>query len=874
MCFKSVFNRLRKHDQSSHTMRASRLLPLLMAVILISCQARPAVTKPTNISVLTEPTATQRSPIRALPTSTLIPTQSATSGHPAETPLSQPIDFSIQEGQPFADVPLKAFQPVPYRGKLDTLPIQFDQLGNFAVIQGLTAQQKEFLRQNGFVVIQSGDRQFKDLRRTVSTHYGQPYYLTTDAAYHALHKTFDDLLATLDQQYLRPVLGRLLEAEYSQVSEYVEATVGQPLSKDVELAKNYLAVALKLLYPEKALDSQVEARIALQIVQIMQYGGKQDSLLIPGLEDDYGAYRPVSHYSGIPALEAYFRCMTWLGRVAFQFKNPDVPELVPSRAPLIMTLAQREANVNGVPAYEVWLDLYHITNFMVGPSDDPGPVEINALMEQVFGPVPVLSDLMDENQWQEFLGKTEQLPAPKIDSTFASFSAAQEASRDWRFMGQRFTLDGFIFQNMIFDKVGTLQEPRGFPSGLDVAAAFGSPQALEALDAAGETRYVNFSEQMNFVRKIVNEQPEAEWHNRFYSAWLYAFRPQVSPKDSSFPPYMRTIAWGYKDVNSLLGSWAELKHDTVLYAKMPEGKGGGGPPTSGLAPAYVEPNPNVFYRLAYPAASLYEGLSPYIATWDDKGWGETPSSNDWTPPLIFYNHHHQLGNLAEYFNKFGEIAERELKGEALTQEDYGVIQTCLELKDCKDHGLYTDNPPEMDPFPVIAAVSGYQDSVLEAGVGYLNRIYVAVPLEGKLEIAQGGVFSYYEFTQPRTNRLTDQAWIEMLETNPPAAPAWTSLFVLPGGQPTDALAFRVGDVYILTEKGYTPPLNMRAGPSTSEAVLRKLDRPFYLTIKDGPVKNSEGTWWKIELYDWSENGGPTEGWVVENQEWFIRSTTE
>jgi len=130
MCFKSVFNRLRKHDQSSHTMRASRLLPLLMAVILISCQARPAVTKPTNISVLTEPTATQRSPIRALPTSTLIPTQSATSGHPAETPLSQPIDFSIQEGQPFADVPLKAFQPVPYRGKLDTLPIQFDQFDN------------------------------------------------------------------------------------------------------------------------------------------------------------------------------------------------------------------------------------------------------------------------------------------------------------------------------------------------------------------------------------------------------------------------------------------------------------------------------------------------------------------------------------------------------------------------------------------------------------------------------------------------------------------------------------------------------------------------------------------------------------------------
>jgi len=35
--------------------------------------------------------------------------------------------------------------------------------------------------------------------------------------------------------------------------------------------------------------------------------------------------------------------MTWLGREAFKLKDPDVPGLTPSRAPLVMTLALREA---------------------------------------------------------------------------------------------------------------------------------------------------------------------------------------------------------------------------------------------------------------------------------------------------------------------------------------------------------------------------------------------------------------------------------------------------------------------------------------------------------------------------------------------------
>ncbi len=70
--------------------------------------------------------------------------------------------------------------------------------------------------------------------------------------------------------------------------------------------------------------------------------------------------------------------------------------------------------------------------------------------------------------------------------------------------------------------------------------------------------------------------------------------------------------------------------------------------------------------------------------------------------------------------------------------------------------------------------------VLEEAIGYIDEIYAAVPVDGKLRIAKGGVYSYYEFTWPLNDRLTDTQWRQMLEaqTTPPR-PEWTKAFVVP-----------------------------------------------------------------------------------------------
>ena len=184
------------------------------------------------------------------------------------------------------------------------------------------------------------------------------------------------------------------------------------------------------------------------------------------------------------------------------------------------------------------------------------------------------------------------------------------AEKGWRFMGQRFTLDGMIFQNLIFDRVQDKPDGtrRDFPTGLDVMAAFGSTPALMELDAMGANEFPNYQDQLIKMVAAVQDQSEAQWLGRFYDGWLYSFLPVVRAKGDPFPSYMQTKAWSYKDLNTGLGSWAELKHDTILYTKMPEGAGGGGPPMSEPAASYVEPNPTAFYRMGYMAKMLSCGL--------------------------------------------------------------------------------------------------------------------------------------------------------------------------------------------------------------------------------------------------------------------------
>jgi hypothetical protein len=832
--------------------RLGKCFPFMFMILaMLACTLGPQPTA--TLSALIEPTLPAE--LQATPTGVI--RQSGGEPLPA---------FSVDLTRPFGGNQLTRWQPYTYAGVDFELPLTLSESANKHVLDGLTHEQRLFLSENGFVVVRceasckgSEGEQFNRIRRQVSEHYGQ--------------LTFDETLKALEREQIQPRIILLVKATLDETLSYLPTLKGTSLEADAELAAAYLAVALKLLDPASEVPLEFQDAVRTQVEQIDAGGGRARSTLIPDFEDDYGAYKPVSHYAGDPGREAYFRGMTWLGRVHFPLTGLS-PDMKPSRAPLVITLALRRAQVsefNSTGSQE-WAKIHELLTFLVGPSDDSGPLEYAALMDKIYGNSPGLADLADDTLWLKYQNRADELPvSSRINSTFMTSLSKLDEGKGWRFLGQRFTLDGFILQNLVYDKVGTQENPRLLPSGLDVMAAFGSQAAFQALEAAGAMEYENYAQQMQKMQQGVTSQSEAEWLGGFYNIWLYAFLPQVMPKDERFPNYMRSTAWGYKEMNSALGSWTELKHDTALYAKMPEGVGGGGPPSSGPAPGYVEPNPQVFYRMAHAMFELETGLQIRSMT-----EGFAPSQEgDFTYPNGLYSLVGGLRGFGDQLKELGDIAARELAGEALTSVDWESIQSCLGPVECRIEGMEhieeiagVPAPLKMPLVPVAVAVYGVDDRILTAAVGKVNRIYVVVPVDGKFQFAQGGVFSYYEFTTPRSERLTDDDWRQKLANNPPETPVWADNFSIPlgGGELTDVLAFRVGDWLKVTDAGAF--LNMRDKAGRGNKIVKILQPGNYIEIIEGPVRIYADLWWKVRTEDYAN---PLEGWILEDQTWYERA---
>ena len=70
--------------------------------------------------------------------------------------------------------------------------------------------------------------------------------------------------------------------------------------------------------------------------------------------------------------------------------------------------------------------------------------------------------------------------------------------------------------------------------------------------------------------------------------------------------------------------------------------------------------------------------------------------------------------------------------------------------------------------------------MLEVAVGNVNLCVIAIDNEDDHCVYVGPVFSYYEFTQPATNRLTDAEWQKLIATQKVSSrPGWTDLFQAP-----------------------------------------------------------------------------------------------
>ena len=108
---------------------------------------------------------------------------------------------------------------------------------------------------------------------------------------------------------------------------------------------------------------------------------------------------------------------------------------------------------------------------------------------------------------------------------------------------------------------------RLMPTGLDVMSVLGSTRAKEIMAKAKITNFCRYEKMHSQLQKTISGYDTSKWTKNLYNAWLWLLQPLLVDKPKGYPNWMRSFMWRQKDLVTSLSSWAQLRHDTILYVK-------------------------------------------------------------------------------------------------------------------------------------------------------------------------------------------------------------------------------------------------------------------------------------------------------------------
>jgi hypothetical protein len=346
-------------------------------------------------------------------------------------------------------------------------------------------------------------------------------------------------------------------------------------------------------------------------------------------------------------------------------------------------------------------------------------------------------------------------------------------SRSFALFGQRYVLDSHVFSNLVYSRVRGGNVMRMMPSPLDVGFAAFKNDAAGAL-LASEIGTYHYAPDLCAMRVVAEAHGDAYWGENLYNVWLSAIRalsptPDVkAPKAAGLPAVAGTEPWSRRLLSAQLASWAELRHDTLLYAKPSYTDG-----TSCEFPdAYVDPYPEVYARVGALAAkgkAMLDSLElrPDLAT-----------------------------SLHAYFDELGAVsatleamAKSERAGAPLTPDQLAFINTAVKIENVCGASyvsegwykrLFFDTTKALEYDPTIADVHTQPTDeagnpvgrVLHVGTGMARAMIVTVDGCAGARAYVGLASSYFERVTENYERLDDQAWSAELTSATPPDPPW------------------------------------------------------------------------------------------------------
>ncbi len=653
---------------------------------------------------------------------------------------------------------------------------------NISQFRELSPRVMDKLFQNGFVAVPSEHEQLFQVYEG-NDYKLIPNFITTDSVLQLYHLYFDFTLRQIEEEKLLPEARSLCIEMAMKLNGLKNKYKTGSENKALNVAVVYFAVAedMATMSPEKPkegegeeeiydyehmpepgppeliseddykrpppawLDTSLHADFLLQRELILKAKETKKGPIMGTV--DYTMFIPRGHYTRSKALAAYFRTLMWMGLPGFILDD----NVMPVETPLIISHV-----LTGDPTLMQKYNLiYEPTCFYVGPTDDITPMLVKEVADEICGKDSSLDAwLAKKDEIVKELIKRDPTRIRITNLSPEKMSQLDDRNKPQvRVMGMRYIPDSEMFQRL------THFERRPFPTGLDVFGVMGVETALKLLKDS-KIEWDGYWPAMEELQVQFKDMKPQSGEDNLYWRWMHLLKTLNQPPPAAAPETFKTPAWQAKNLTTSLASWAELRHDTILYAKPAFAEGGGEEEMPPRMVGYVEPRPDVFKELLELQRLTYTSL-------EKKG-------------LLTERLTNVGADVEEVFKRLLEITEKEVAGKTLSDDDYGYIKRMGNALEWLTIGILTD--PYNDWYQVtgpdrfvavIADVHTAGDTTLEEGVGFPDEIYVLAEIEGELYITRGALLSYYEFTWPSKDRLTDEKWQQTLrDGKAPPRPSW------------------------------------------------------------------------------------------------------
>ena len=640
----------------------------------------------------------------------------------------------------------------------DGLRVNMQNLTNPTQLKEFDSLLCQQLAQDGFAIIPaSHDQLFHVYEQNDYNCF--PSFVTTDLYLQLYHLYFDSMLREVEENSLLPLMIKFTREMHELLYNMERWSGSDELIN--ELAHHnaaYYNIAYKLFTGDYIFTPEPGAIDIEEVNKVM----KAENDLSNFMEDyrtimfPYSLFRPRGHYTRSEALKRYFRGMMWLQTAAFGMQN---------KQEVLQAIQQACALKYAKENYDT---LNKLITYLMGQSDN---LSLTQVLTEVEKTGLQMEDLIHNDEavakitaTLNEIGNKQTRIRPKFEKT---------SHNKINVMPQRYQPDGEVLQEMVDYENKPTQ--RATPKGMDFFAAMDVSPAEHILIEEGQ-KWKGFKPTLDSMKKRMGE---IDWNETIATQWMNTLKTvNVKGKDAKLPYFMMTPEWDRKDLNAMLASWAELKHDAILYAKQPMGAecGGGGLPEP-VTKGYVEPNTG-FWKKAIELLNNTEKLLK-----DQKML--TEKVKDATE---------RIREEAEFLLR---ISEKELAGTEITDEEYDQIKyvgatfenISLDLVRQPDQSLmgWSDVQGADKKVALVADVytanadNNPEKSILFEAVGAADEIFVVVEIGGYLYLTRGAVLSYREFIQPMDMpRLTDEEWQEQLEKNPrKGVPDWMKRIIVP-----------------------------------------------------------------------------------------------